>query len=101
MTTVSDTIGAVSGTNTALETAETTFNHDLNGDGSIGVPTVVISTDGSTQLTEVGSNYFLYTAGGTNGPELKIYGAAVVAGTLGGWIPIDAVQAAGGLRGRL
>ena len=86
----------MAGTSTALESAETAFNQDLNGYGSIGVPTVVISTDGSTQLTEVGSNYFLDSTGGTSGPELKVYGAAVVAGTLGGWIPIDAVQTAGG-----
>jgi hypothetical protein len=93
---VSDTIGAVSGTSVVLESAETTFNQDLNGDGSIGIPTVVISTDGPTQLTQVGGNYFLYAVGGTSGPELKIAGGAVVAGTLGGWVPTDAVQTAGG-----
>ena len=88
--------GSVSGTSTVLEQAEATFNQDLNGDGTIGIPTVVISTNGSTQLTEVGDNYFLYAAGGTTGPELKVNGAAVVAGTLGGWIPIGAVRTASG-----
>jgi hypothetical protein len=93
---VSDTVGAVAGTSTALEAAETTFNLDLNGDRTVGIPTVVISTDGSTQLTQVGNTYFLYAVGGTSGPALKINGVAVVAGTLGGWAPMGAVAAAGG-----
>ena len=44
-------IGAgVSGTSTAVEALETIFNQDLNGDGTIGIPSVVIQTDGSTSL---------------------------------------------------
>ena len=35
---VSTAIGAVSGSNTALETMETSFHQDLNGDGVIGLP---------------------------------------------------------------
>ena len=35
---LSNVIGAGSGNSTALETLETTFNQDLNGDGTIGVP---------------------------------------------------------------
>ena len=35
---LSNIIGAVSGTSTALESLETTFNQDLNGDGTIGIP---------------------------------------------------------------
>ena len=35
---VSNIIGIVSGTSTALESLETTFHQDLNGDGVIGVP---------------------------------------------------------------
>ena len=31
-------IPAVSGNSTALEALETTFNQDLNGDGTIGIP---------------------------------------------------------------
>ena len=93
-------IGAVSGTSTALEMAETTFNQDLNGDGVIGLKPIVMATMtsglGSTSLTQLGDNYFLYSAGGTTGPELKLNGAGVIAGTLGGWTPIGAVQTAGG-----
>ena len=93
-------IGAVSGTSTALETAETPFNQDLNDDGVIGLKSIVVATMTSgldtTSLTQLGDNYFLYSAGGTTGPELKLNGAGVLAGTLGGWTPIGAVQTAGG-----
>jgi hypothetical protein len=83
-------IGVVSGTSTALELLETTFNQDLNGDGTIGIPKVVIQTDGSTSLVQVGSNYFLYPVGGSSGPELQYGGAAVVAGQFGGWTVVGA-----------
>jgi 20S proteasome alpha/beta subunit len=92
---VSDTIGIVSGASTALESLETSFHQDLNGDGVIGVPTVVIEAYGSTNLAEVGNNFYLYTNG--SGPELKYNGAAVVAGQFGGaWTPFGAEQTAGG-----
>ena len=32
-------LGVVSGTSTALESLETSFHQDLNGDGTIGIPT--------------------------------------------------------------
>ena len=35
---VSDPLGSVSGTSVALESIETNFNYDLNGDGVVGVP---------------------------------------------------------------
>ena len=35
---LSSIVGAVSGNDPALEAIETTFNQDLNGDGTIGVP---------------------------------------------------------------
>src|SRR5208283_4772279 len=80
-------IGVVSANNTALESIETTFNQDLNGDGTIGPPTVagtVIQTDtnsfGSTSLVQVGSNYFLENASTGVGPELSFGGAPVTAG---------------------
>ena len=43
---LSNVIGAVSGNSLALETLETTFNQDLNGDGTTGVTKVAIQTDG-------------------------------------------------------
>jgi protocatechuate 3,4-dioxygenase beta subunit len=83
--------GAVSGTSTALETIETIFHQDLNGDGVIGVPSV---SGTATSLTQIGTNYFLYNAG--SGPELKYGGAVVTAGEFGSWTPIGAVETASG-----
>ncbi|WP_161855923.1 M10 family metallopeptidase C-terminal domain-containing protein [Bradyrhizobium sp. CCBAU 051011] len=87
-------IPAMSGSSSVLESAETTFQQDLNGDGLIGIPTVVIESSGSTSLTQVGSNYYLYNSG--VGPQLQYLGAAVVAGQISGWAPIAAEQISGG-----
>ena len=90
--------GALARNSFKLESAETTFNQDLNGDGVIGLNPIVIQTDtnayGSTSLAELGNNYFLYAAGTTAGPELRYAGAAVIAG--GRSIPIGAVETASG-----
>ena len=53
-------IGAVSGTSAALESLETSFHQDLNGDGVIGVPatmraTAPASAVGLTNLSESSS----------------------------------------------
>ena len=76
-------IAAVSGTSTALESLETSFHQDLNGDGVIGIPAAtgtVIEALGSTSLVEVGNDYYLENISSGTGPELKYGGAAVVAG---------------------
>ena len=91
----SNVIGVVSGTSYALELIETTFDQDLNGDGTIGLTETVIQTNGSTSLTEVANEYFLYNGSGV-GPALKYGGADVVAGEFSGWVPIGAVQTASG-----
>jgi serralysin len=96
---LSNLIAQVSGTNTTLESLETIFHQDLNGDGNIGVPTpaaTVIESAGSTELALVGSNYFLEAVTTGSGPVLKLSGAAVVAGQYGTWAPIGAEQTAGG-----
>ena len=90
---LSNATGGVSGTSTALESLETSFHQDLNGDGVIGVnlPTTMIEAFGSTSLAEVGNNYFLNSISTGSGPELKYAGAAVAAGQFGsGWAPIGA-----------
>jgi serralysin len=84
----------MSGSNSVLKNAETTFQQDLNGDGLIGIPNVVIESFGSTCLTRVGSNYYLYNAGA--GPQLSYGGTAVVTGQIQGWAPIAAEQISGG-----
>ncbi len=63
--------GAVSGSSAAFENFETIFHQDLNGDGVIGPPTIVIDTNGAVSLVQVGGNYFLNPASGGTGPELK------------------------------
>ena len=82
----------LSATNTALELLETSFHQDLNGDGTIGLPTKVIESFGSTSLTQVGDNFYL----GASGPLLKSGGAAVMASQYGGWAPIATEATASG-----
>src|SRR6185437_14201876 len=80
--------------NSALEALESTFNQDLNGDGTIGLVTTAIQTDGSTTLSQVADQYSL---NGGNGPvSLQYNGAPVTVGQFGGWVPSGAVQTATG-----
>ena len=90
----SNLTGLVSGASFALESLETTFGQDLNGDGTIGVTASLIQADGSTNLLQVANNYYLYTNG--SGPELKYAGAPVTAGEFGSISPIGAIQTASG-----
>ena len=96
-------MGVVSGTSTALESIETTFQQDLNGDGVIGLPPppppIVIESFGSTKLDQVGSNFFLDPVAGAagSGPELKYNGAAFVVNQFG-WAALGAEQTAGGYK---
>ena len=74
-------------------------NISLTANSTPPADPTVIQTDsssfGSTSLTEVGNQYYLYNSSGS-GPELKQGGADVVAGEFGGWVPIGAVQTASG-----
>ena len=92
---VSALMGTVSGTSTTLESFETLFHQDLNGDGVIGVTTKVIESVGSTSLTEVGNNFFFDNSSGS-GPEFVFNGAPFFAGEFGAWTLIGAEQVAGG-----
>ena len=92
---LSSLFGAVPGNSYALESLETVFNQDLNGDGTIGLTTTVIQTNGSTSLTEVANEYFIYESGGS-GLALSYDGAPVTAGEFGAWTPIGAVQTSTG-----
>ncbi len=91
---VSNLTAVVSGTSFTLENFETTFHQDLNGDATIGVTNVVIQVDGSTALTELANNFYLYNNG--VGPSLKVAGQPVIAGEIAGWNPIGAIQTSGG-----
>jgi serralysin len=93
-----NTIGTVSGNNTALESLEASFHQDLNGDGVIGIASAtgtLIEAFGSTHLTQVGNAYFAYDSSGS-GPSLKYGGATIVAGQWGSWAPIGVEATASG-----
>ncbi len=91
---ISSTAG-LPGADYALQTAESNFSQDLNGDGHIGLTTTVIEANGSTHLTEGANHFFLYDSAGL-GPSLKTSGADFVAGQFGNWLPISAEQTTGG-----
>jgi len=93
-----DTMGSVAANSSALEAAETSFHQDLNGDGIIGDPSIpsTIESYGSTSLTRLGSDFFLYGNGTSSGPELKYGGAAWAIGEWGAWTPIGAEATATG-----
>ena len=86
----------VPGTDTRLETLETAFQQDLNGDGTIGVPNHTIEAIGSTSLVETASNFYLDSISTGTGPILKNGGVAVQDGNYGGWSPVAAEQVTGG-----
>jgi 20S proteasome alpha/beta subunit len=88
-------IGPVSGNSIQLESVETSFHQDLNGDGTIGVPSSSNPPE-STNLVEIGNNFYLTSDGGQSGPSLKYGGAAVVSGQFGAWAPIGSEQTASG-----
>ena len=100
---LSSAFDVASGSSAALQSFETSFHQDLNGDGSIGPPPnppTVIEVSGSTSLVESGSNYFLQATGEPT-VELSYAGAPVVDGQFdqfgGHWVPIAAEQTANGL----
>jgi serralysin len=93
--------GIVSGTSAVLEALEASFQQDLNGDGTIGPTSAVISgtvieAHGATSLVQVGLNYYFYPVGGSSGPEFKYHGTPVVQGQLDSWSYIGAEQTSSG-----
>jgi hypothetical protein len=87
--------GSTSGSSYALESYETIFDHDLNGDGTIGITSTVIESNGTTSLVAVADQYALENSSG-NGPHLQLNGVPVTAGELGPWVPVAAAQTATG-----
>ncbi len=55
-----------------------------------------IESFGSTDLTKIGNNFFLYADGTANGPELKYLSAPWTAGEWGNWTPIGTEATATG-----
>jgi hypothetical protein len=78
----------------SLESLETVFQQDFNGDGTIGLVGTTIDSAGSTSLLRVGNNYFLSSSGGA-GVELMFGGAALTSGQFGNNWTILGAEAAG------
>lgn len=100
---VSNYLNKVSSTDPALESSETLFHQDLNGDGVIGLPPAsqpllgtTIEASGSTSLVLVGKNYLLDSMASGTGPSLKSGGIAVVSGQFGVWTPVGVEQTSSG-----
>src|SRR2546429_635187 len=82
---VSSLVGVVSGGNSAFKALETSFQQDLNGDGTIGVPATTVEAFGSTKLDQVGSNFYLDSISTGSGPSLKWAGARSEERRVGKW----------------
>jgi hypothetical protein len=89
----SNATGILSATSYALESLETSFGEDLNGDGTTGPTTTKIGTNGV--LIQIANQYEL--TGGT-APFLMLNGSPVTTTTFTttGWTPVGAVQTATG-----
>ena len=90
---LSSSVGDVSGRSWAFESLESSFNQDLNGDGTVGLASRLIESAGVTSFHQVAE---LYSLGGSSGPLVKYAGAPVEAGQFGAWAPIAAEQTASG-----
>jgi hypothetical protein len=89
--------GVVAGTSYTLESQETTFGEDLNGDGTIGLRISTLAANGTTMLVQEVNEYELNPNGGGSGPFLTFSGSAVTVGQFGsGVVPVGALKTAGG-----
>jgi serralysin len=90
------------GTDPSLKALESVLHQDLNGDGTIDVPVVPVTSSttiealGSTSLVLSGGNYHLNSIASGTGPTLKYAGSAVIAANWGAWTVIAAEQVTGG-----
>src|SRR5436190_572675 len=79
-----------------MEAIETSFHQDLNGDGLIGPTTAVIEANGSTTVTEIGNQYYLFDSN-CSGASLKYRGPSFAGGQFGApVVPIAAEATASG-----
>ena len=88
--------GAMSGTTYAMQSLETTYNQDLNGDGTVGLKVATIEAIGTVDLKQVADTFFLYDHGTTTGPQLKMSGAAVTVGQFDTWTPLGVEKTGNG-----
>ena len=73
----------------SLQSLETSFDQDLNSDGTTGAVTRVIETAGASFLTQVADRYYIFDAAGA-GPTLSCYDSPVFDGEFTPWAPIAA-----------
>jgi hypothetical protein len=85
----------VTATDPSLENIETSFQFDINGDGTIGLKTTTIETAGGTSLLQAANQYFLQSGTGPN-VSLQYNGAPVTVGEFGAQAPIAAEAITGG-----
>jgi len=89
--------GVVSGSSYALQSLEPSFRQDLNGDGTLGVVTTLLESNGAVQLSQLAN---IYSLGGSSGPFIKLNGTPVTAGQFaipsGTWVPFAAEPISGG-----
>ncbi|MCJ9728971.1 calcium-binding protein [Bradyrhizobium sp. PRIMUS42] len=85
----------VLGNDASLLALEPVLHQDLNGDGTIGVPTTIEAL-GSTSLVLSANNYYLIGLSTGTGPILKYQGSSVLASAWGAWTVIAAEQVTGG-----
>ncbi|QPF90265.1 Ig-like domain-containing protein [Bradyrhizobium commune] len=98
----SNLLSNVSGTSASLQSIETLFQQDLNGDGAIGphvAPPVTLSgtlleTAGITSLTQSGN--YLHLSSGSTDVVLKSGGAAYAMGPTSTWTAIGAEATSSG-----
>jgi hypothetical protein len=93
----SSATGFITGRSLDLLVFETTFQQDLNNNGTVDSVTT-IEASGSTTLVQAGSSYYLAATGTLSGPQLYFGGAPVAAGMFAGWTPIGADLQASGYR---
>ena len=91
---IANIVGAVSGSDPTIVSAESLFQQDLNGDGQVGAAMAAIENNGNTMLATSANHFYLLQNG--NGPSLKFSGQDVVAGQFGDWTPIGAEKTASG-----
>src|SRR5947199_345119 len=93
------TAATMKGGDEALQTYETTFKQDLNGDGRIGPPPrTVIEQAGVTSLVRSGIFFFGRRRRNTCVREVSSGVCSSVVGQFGAWLPIGAEQVTGGYR---
>jgi serralysin len=87
--------GLVGGSDFAFQTLETSFQQDLNGDGTVGVKTTTIEAFGATKLVEAANQFQLWDAS-NSGPTVQFQGSAVTDGMFGAWKLIGGEKTASG-----